>query len=126
MDLMDVVKIPIFATFSLVGLFLLFKKFDKDLINLFFRIFFSIQGGAIITNLLRDYINRLFWFLPRNDLRIIKIEKKFYGKLFLVDLTTNLLFSSFIGFAIGMAYFLTTNYLLNNVFGICFAIVGII
>lgn len=123
---MDVVKIPFFATFSLVGLFLLFKKFDKDLINLFFRIFFSIQGGVIITNLLRDYIYRILWFLPHNDLRIIKIENKFFGKLFLVDLTTNLLYSSLIGFTIGLTYFLTNNYLLNNVFGICFSIVGII
>jgi hypothetical protein len=64
--------------------------------------------------------------LPKDNLRIIKIEFKILKKEVSLDITTNSIVSFIIGSIVGLSYFLTKHYILNNIIGIGFTIIGII
>jgi hypothetical protein len=43
-----------------------------------------------------------------------------------IDITSNLLASGILGILIGITYFFTKNWILNNIIGICFSVIGIV
>ena len=43
-----------------------------------------------------------------------------------IDITSNLLSSGTLGLLIGVTYFITKNWILNNIIGICFSVIGIV
>lgn len=119
----DAMLFPIIAGSTLGGLYLAFQWFDKELINKLFHVYFSFIGSLVITsflyNRLKDKLVRLTskvaFTIPK--IKFIADEKIDFDFLYISLLA--------VSSPVGIAYFLTKHYFLNNVFGIFFSFFGI-
>lgn len=123
----DALMFPITASISLVVLYLLFNHLNKTLVKLLLKLYFSYLGM---------YVLGLFFaekFLQRDrTLERITFEKDLGFKIpYIMEepLKISMRKADNYGFAISFAiaaiYCLTNNWLLNNLFGVSFAIGGI-
>lgn len=116
---------PVFGSGVLFGLFLIFKYFNKDLINVLFHYYFSVIGAYSVSCLLFERLVGLPIFdkLAEKVLFTIPqikwvVEKPI--KFTMLDLLT-----SIIGGGVGLSYFFYKNWTWNNILGITFSIFGI-
>jgi minor histocompatibility antigen H13 len=117
----DAYKFPFFGSAALLSLYVAFKYFDKDMVNLLLSLYLSLIGIFTLTNTLSPFVSR-----------IITNEKKFGYKfsfplIGLVDLTFTLaeFTSLFLSIIFSVYYFKTKHFLMNNVLGISFCIQSI-
>ena len=120
----DALMFPITASISLFGLYLVFTYINKDLIKGLLKIYFSYLGM---------YVLGLFFaekFLERDEsLREISYEKQTSLKIpYLMEEPLKITmrkadnYGFAISFVLATAYCLTSHWLLNNLFGVTFAI----
>jgi minor histocompatibility antigen H13 len=119
----DAYKFPIIGSLSLFGLYLAFKFFDKNSINLILSLYFSLIGVFTLTNTFSKFLSQ-FLTNPKkhgwksaNPLPII-------GE---VDLTFTLAEGICFIFSVVFSYqyFHTKHYMMNNIFGISLCIQAI-
>lgn len=118
----DAMLFPVFAGSALVGLFLVFKYFDPDNVNLLFHYYFTFIGTVVIAQFFYTRFS-VYSNLSKNVLfSIPKIP-------YLSDepIQFDVLYLIMLGFSsiVGAGYFMTKHYYLNNVFGIFFSLIGI-
>ena len=63
----DALKFPMYATISLVSLYVLFKNIDKNFLNFAFRFVVSIFGLEMLAQFMQPYIRFFIPQLPEKD-----------------------------------------------------------
>jgi minor histocompatibility antigen H13 len=123
----DALMFPITASISLFVLYLLFTYINKDLIKVLLKIYFSYLGMYVLGLFLADQI------IERDQSQSVLVFERNYGwkipylmsEPFSVSFRRADLAGFAVGFVIASVYVFTNNWLLNNLFGICFAVGGI-
>lgn len=123
----DALLFPITASCSLLVLYILFKWVSKSLVQGLLKVYFSYLGMYALGLFLAEK------FIERDpSLDKVTYEKDFGFKIpYLMDEPLKIVmrkadnYGFAIGFALAAAYCLTSNWLLNNLFGITFSIGGI-
>lgn len=123
----DALMFPITASCSLLVLYLLFKFVSKTVVQVLLKVYFSYLGMYALGLYLAEKLIEKDKSLDR-----ITFEKDLGFKIpYVTDEPLKIVmrkadnFGFAISFAIAAAYCLTSNWLLNNVFGITFSIAGI-
>jgi minor histocompatibility antigen H13 len=113
----DAYKFPLIGSAALFGLYLVFKNFDKDTINLLLSVYFSLVGVGTLTSFLSKLFpsgkNATRYGFKRTVPLLGEIDMLFSGLEFLYLLAA---------IAFSVAYFQTKHYMLNNIFGIVFCV----
>jgi minor histocompatibility antigen H13 len=126
MSASDAWKFPFIGSLVLFGLYILFKIFSKEYINLLLTGYFLIFGILAISATIRPiflpffgkelkslkYTLKTFW--KKNDTEKIEIE---FDKIDILSF----IISTFIG----LWYIMTKHWIANNIFGLSFSIQGI-
>jgi len=130
----DALQFPLIGSLSLFSLYMLFKLFNKDLVNLLISVYFCLIGCAALTVTFAPMFAMLF---PDNfKEKTWKFEKKIRHFLpafiggespweFIIEATVPELVSFFASMVFCSIYFKTKHWALNNVLGICFCLQGI-
>ncbi|EGZ15498.1 hypothetical protein PHYSODRAFT_546251 [Phytophthora sojae] len=119
----DAYMFPLLGSGVLLGLYILFKVFDKDLVNLLLTSYFALIGAYSLTEAFSPLLSRvLFKGSPRVFTHNMKVP--FYG-VYKLELSTAWMLTFVFAAAFAAAWFQTKHYLLNNIFGISLSIKGI-
>ena len=121
----DAYMFPVIGSCVLFGLFLTFKIFNKDYINILFHIYFSFVGLYTIACIFYEKLSDFSYFEEMTKTEIFEIPTIPYfmekpSKINRLDIFCMLLSSP-----IGVSYFFFKNWTLNNILGIAFSIFGI-
>jgi minor histocompatibility antigen H13 len=116
----DAYMFPIIGSCVLFGLYILFKLFSKDHINMLLTAYFLFFGIMAVSATLRPMIAPFF---PK----ALRDEKPKTFTLFSTSLEWTVIdiFAFIIGTAIGAWYVLTKHWIANNILGLAFSIQGI-
>ncbi|CAH0478364.1 unnamed protein product [Peronospora belbahrii] len=119
----DAYMFPLLGSGVLVGLYLLFKIFDKDLVNLLLTGYFALVGAYSLTEAFSPFVlNLLFHGHSKTYRHHMKVP--FYG-LYKLELSQAWIVTFLFAAAFAALWFQTKHYLLNNIFGISLSIKGI-
>lgn len=119
----DAMLFPVIAGSTLGGLYLAFKFLDKDLVNVIFHFYFTVIGTFVIATFLYNRTKEIFVNLSNKV--VFEVPKiKFISD---VPVPFDMLYIANIAASIpvGIAYYVTKHYFLNNVLGIFFSLIGI-
>ncbi len=127
MSVREAYLFPIYGSVVLLGLYVVYKIFDKNLLNAVLSFHFTIFGFLSLVQLLCYHIDKYFpeWskiyiFKKKFDLNL-----KFYTRTFDISISRSEVIAGLITIPPTVAYFLTKHWLLNNLFGVAFSICGI-
>ncbi|OQR93840.1 aspartyl protease family A22B [Achlya hypogyna] len=119
----DAYMFPLVGSGMLLGLYLLFKFFDKDLVNLLLTSYFALIGTYSLTEAFSPIVAALaFPATERHFKRTINIP--YFGPQTL-DVTPSWCTTGVLAAAFAAAWFQTKHFVLNNIFGISLSIKGI-
>lgn len=125
----DAYMFPVYASIGLGSIYLAYKFLPKEYLNLVFSIHFTFIGFFCLGDLLQMPLNSV---LPQKWRDIKVIDKKFHLKFTkYLDKEIHLDFNYFESVCLSIAlgpsiyYFMTKNWVSNNLFGITFSVVGI-
>jgi minor histocompatibility antigen H13 len=121
----DAYMFPVIGSCVLFGLFLVFKFFNKDYVNILFHIYFSVVGLYTIACIFYEKLSDFGYFTEMTKNEVFEVPVIPYmtekpSKINRLDIFCILLASP-----IGVSYFLFKNWTLNNILGIAFSIFGI-
>lgn len=122
----DAYMFPVYGSCVLFGLYIVYKTFDKDLLNKILSVHFTFFGFLSLLSLLAYHLEKVFpqWsevvFDKSFTLKLPLLTKKFE-----LTLKKSEVVGGIIAIAPTVAYFATKHWLLNNLFGIAFSIGGI-
>ncbi|KAJ0398831.1 hypothetical protein P43SY_004962 [Pythium insidiosum] len=119
----DAYMFPLLGSGVLFGLYVLFKIFDKDLVNLLLTSYFALIGAYSLTEAFSPLIKDLV-FKGRSNGYKRKLKIPFYG-VYDLELTHAWMLTFVFAAAFAAAWFKTKHFLLNNIFGISLSIKGI-
>lgn len=129
----DAMQFPLLGSCSLFGLYLAFKFFDKDTVNLVISVYFCLVGLAALTATFGPALESVGpKFLSVEFSKHFRIKHplpEFIGgespwKIG-VDCNVADIFAFFGSAAFSVVYFQTKHWTMNNVMGICFCLQGI-
>jgi minor histocompatibility antigen H13 len=123
----DSLMFPVIASCFLFGLYLLFKIFQKDWINLIFLIYFVMIGAAAVFATLRPLTKWIASKFQRN-LRTyhFKFTLPFYRQHpTKIQVTVVDVLNSIVTLLVCVWYLTTKNWISNNILGLCFCVQGI-
>lgn len=126
----DAAMFPIIASCALFGLYIFFKIFSKEYINLLLALYFFVIGVICVTNLLRPLV---CLFLPGNftnsNYHVILNEGEENGepKQNHIDYKFDRIDLVCLGISsiIGVWYLMKKHWIANNIFGLAFSLTGI-
>lgn len=129
MQAKDAYMFPVYGSFVLFGLYVLFKFFDKSLLSSLFNVYFSFLGLLCLMGLLEDILNP---YLPSLK-KVIVFKINYNVPLFKIiscdkidfDFNQMNVLTALISLVPTIYYFITKNWIANNIFGIAFSISGI-
>lgn len=122
MSAQDAYKFPLVGSCTLFGLFLAFKFFKEDIVNLLLSVYFSFIGTFLLAVSIEPFVSL-----------VLTSEKK-YGKEIkgvplLGDVDLTFTFSDLVCYVLGgcfaFMYFKTKHWVMNNIFGVAFCIQGL-
>ncbi|XP_031549797.1 minor histocompatibility antigen H13-like isoform X2 [Actinia tenebrosa] len=124
----DAAMFPIIASCTLLGLYIFFKIFSKEYVNLLLTLYFFVLGVLALTHLIRPTIELLLpSFFPNQvytfDLTEGKGEEKKEVSHLDFDRIDLLCLGASAGF--GVWYLLKKHWLANNIFGLAFSLNGV-
>ncbi|RLN26370.1 hypothetical protein BBJ28_00002339 [Nothophytophthora sp. Chile5] len=119
----DAYMFPLLGSGVLFGLYLLFKIFDKDMVNLLLTSYFALIGAYSLTEAFTPLVSKLLF---KGDSKVYKrnVKVPFYGA-YPLELSQAWMLTFVFAAAFAAAWFQTKHYLLNNIFGISLSIKGI-
>lgn len=123
----DALAFPIMASVSLLGIYFVLKFFKKELVSYVFKVYFSFLGMHVLGLFFTQKVSEKYHGFDSQ----ILVNKSYPIKIpYLMDkLDIYLTKASAIGYAGGLAiallYVITGFWVLNNIIGIAFTIVGI-
>ncbi|RLN63690.1 hypothetical protein BBP00_00003954 [Phytophthora kernoviae] len=119
----DAYMFPLLGSGVLFGLYVLFKVFDKDLVNLLLTSYFALIGAYSLTEAFSPLVSKLLF---KGSSKVYKHNMKipFYGA-YMLELSQAWMLTFVFAAAFAAAWFQTKHYMLNNIFGISLSIKGI-
>lgn len=121
----DAWMFPVFGSCTLFGLYLVFKIFHKDYINILFHFYFTIIGTYSVKAIIYEKLIRMSIFYNMSKSHMFTVPKIPYMNEGPVQINKLDIVCYCLGSIVGAAYFVSKNWTLNNIFGICFSIFGI-
>jgi minor histocompatibility antigen H13 len=129
----DAMQFPLLGSASLFGLYLAFKYFDKDTVNLVISVYFCLVGLAALTAtfgpVLESLGPKMFGVTFSKHVTMKHSLPKFIGGDSPWKIGVDFSVADFIAFvgsvAFSIVYFQTKHWTMNNVMGICFCLQGI-
>jgi len=124
----DAMFFPLIASVSLFGLYMFFKIFSKDHINLLLTVYFFFLGIITLSHLLSPVVNSLMpAAVPKIPFHIhfTKGEGKNKEDLINYKFSTHDILCLMISSCIGVWYLLKKHWIANNMFGLAFAVNGV-
>jgi minor histocompatibility antigen H13 len=121
----DAWMFPVIGSCTLFGLYVVFKIFHKDYVNLLFHFYFTIIGTYSVKAIIYEKLIRISLFYNLSKTHIMTVPKIPYLNEGPVEINQLDIVSYLLASIVGIAYFITKNWTLNNIFGICFSIFGI-
>jgi minor histocompatibility antigen H13 len=117
----DAYKFPIVGSVALFGLYLAFKFFDKDTVNLILSLYFSVIGVFTLTNTFSKFLGQFVQSPTKYGFKkTLPLIGEVDCRFTLAELIC-LVFSVWFS----VVYFQTKNYMMNNIFGISLCIQAI-
>ena len=129
----DAMQFPLLGSASLFGLYLAFKYFDKDTVNLVISVYFCLVGLAALTATfgpaLESFGPKILGAAYSKHVSVKHPLPKFIGGDSPWKMGVDFTAADFIAFvgsvAFCVVYFQTKHWTMNNVMGICFCLQGI-
>ena len=130
----DAMQFPLLGSCSLLGLYMAFKYFDKDTVNLVISVYFCVVGLAALTATFGPMIESClgFPFLKIAYSKTLSVPHplpKFIGGespwVHRIDFAISDVIAFLSSTVFVLRYFMTKHWTMNNVMGICFCLQGI-
>merc|ERR1712008_475235 len=127
----DAMMFPIIASCALGGLYMFFKIFDKEYINLLLSGYFFVLGVFALSHMAGPWLSRKIYknlFVPLEDFRCIftrgsgVVENE---EIFKYEFTTHDLITLVLSTLVGVWYLWKKHWIANNLFGLAFAVNGV-
>lgn len=127
MTVRDAYLFPIYGSIVLVGLYVIYAIFDRNLLNIVLSFHFTVFGFLSLIQVICYHLEKLFpeWeniYILKNS---YELDLGFYTKTFNISINRCELFAGILVIPPTVGYFVTRHWLLNNIFGISFSICGI-
>lgn len=119
----DALKFPFIASGALLGLYVLFKNINNDLLVYLFKINFGFMGASVIGNFLTPRMATVFPHI--SNIQLYKKKVTIMGHELDLDINVHNAIAYTISGIIGLLYVITGHWALNNLLGVCFTIGGI-
>eukprot|EP00968_Pinguiococcus_pyrenoidosus_P018306 scaffold1883_cov261-Pinguiococcus_pyrenoidosus.AAC.2 len=121
----DAAWFPIYGSFMLFSLYIAFKYFDKDAVNLLLAVYFSLIGVFTLAGLLdKGLMASLMGTDAKSPRYGFELKLPYLGDLG-GKFTVSEYVSALPALALAATYFKTKHWLLNNLLGIAFSVNGI-
>ncbi|KAL2103717.1 hypothetical protein ACEWY4_000585 [Coilia grayii] len=124
----DAARFPIIASCTLFGLYLFFKIFSEEYINLLLSMYFFVLGILALSHTLSPFMNRVVpASLPNKQYQLLFTQGTGESKEEIVnyEFDTRDLFCLAISTVVGVWYILKKHWVANNLFGLSFALNGV-
>lgn len=124
----DAAMFPIIASCALFGLYLVFKVFSKEYINLLLSVYFFVLGIFALSHMIGPWASRTVLFkLPLEHFRFVftrgtGVENE---EVLKYEFTTHDIVTLTVSTAVGVWYLMKKHWIANNLFGLAFAVNGV-
>uniref|UniRef100_A0A8C2WCB2 Histocompatibility (minor) 13 n=1 Tax=Cyclopterus lumpus TaxID=8103 RepID=A0A8C2WCB2_CYCLU len=124
----DAARFPIIASCTLFGLYLFFKVFSQEYINMLLSVYFFGLGVLALSHTLSPLMSRIFpESFPNKQYQLLFTQGSDDTKEEIVnyEFDTKNLLCLVIGAVVGVWYLLKKHWIANNLFGLAFALNGV-
>ncbi|XP_035236549.1 minor histocompatibility antigen H13 isoform X2 [Anguilla anguilla] len=124
----DAARFPIIASCTLFGLYLFFKIFSQEYINLLLSMYFFVLGILALSHTISPFMNRAFPAnLPNKQYQLLFTQDAGETKEEIVnyEFDTKDLVCLVMSSVVGVWYILKKHWIANNLFGLAFALNGV-
>ncbi|CAK4191154.1 unnamed protein product [Aphanomyces euteiches] len=119
----DAYMFPFIGSAMLLGLYVAFKFFDKELVNLLLTTYFALLGTYSLTEAFSPIVQQLAF--SKNEAHFIRKFTLPYFGLKTLDLTASWCVTGVFAAIFATAWFQTKHFVLNNIFATSLSIKGI-
>lgn len=124
----DAARFPIIASCTLFGLYLFFKVFSQEYINLLLSLYFFVLGVLALSHTMSPLMSRIFpASFPNKQFQLLFTQGTGEAKEEIVnyEFDTKNLVCLLISSVVGVWYLLKKHWIANNLFGLAFALNGV-
>uniref|UniRef100_A0A1A7WCD6 Histocompatibility (Minor) 13 n=1 Tax=Iconisemion striatum TaxID=60296 RepID=A0A1A7WCD6_9TELE len=124
----DAARFPIIASCTLFGLYLFFKVFSQEYINLLLSVYFFVLGVLALSHTMSPLMSRIFpESFPNKQYQLLFTQGSGESKEEIVnyEFDTKTLGCLLISSVVGFWYLLKKHWIANNLFGLAFALNGV-
>lgn len=124
----DAARFPIIASCTLFGLYLFFKVFSQEYINLLLSLYFFVLGVLALSHTMSPLMSRIFpTSFPNKQYQLLFTQGAGESKEEIVnyEFDTKNLVCLVISSVVGVWYLLKKHWIANNLFGLAFALNGV-
>ncbi|KAM4737536.1 minor histocompatibility antigen H13 isoform 2-T2 [Anableps anableps] len=124
----DAARFPIIASCTLFGLYLFFKVFSQEYINLLLSVYFFVLGVLALSHTMSPAMSRIFpASFPNKQYQLLFTQGSGESKEEIVnyEFDTKNLVCLLISSVVGVWYLLKKHWVANNLFGLAFALNGV-
>uniref|UniRef100_A0A8D3ECX9 Minor histocompatibility antigen H13 n=1 Tax=Scophthalmus maximus TaxID=52904 RepID=A0A8D3ECX9_SCOMX len=124
----DAARFPIIASCTLFGLYLFFKVFSQEYINLLLSVYFFALGVLAMSHTMSPLMSRIFPdSFPNKQFQLLFTQGSGESKEEIVnyEFDTKNLVCLVISSVVGVWYLLKKHWIANNLFGLAFALNGV-
>uniref|UniRef100_A0A3P8PHB7 Histocompatibility (minor) 13 n=1 Tax=Astatotilapia calliptera TaxID=8154 RepID=A0A3P8PHB7_ASTCA len=124
----DAARFPIIASCTLFGLYLFFKVFSQEYINLLLSVYFFVLGVLALSHTMSPLMSRVFpASFPNKQYQLLFTQGSGESKEEIVnyEFDTKNLVCLLISSVVGVWYLLKKHWIANNLFGLAFALNGV-
>ncbi|KAL1021186.1 hypothetical protein UPYG_G00009910 [Umbra pygmaea] len=124
----DAARFPIIASCTLFGLYLFFKVFSQEYINLLLSMYFFVLGILALSHTMSPFMNRIFPAnVPIKQYQLLFTQGSGDTKEEIVnyEFDTKDMICLVISTVVGVWYVLQKHWIANNLFGLAFALNGV-
>ncbi|XP_016519653.1 minor histocompatibility antigen H13 isoform X2 [Poecilia formosa] len=124
----DAARFPIIASCTLFGLYLFFKVFSQEYINLLLSVYFFVLGVLALSHTMSPAMARIFpESFPNKQYQLLFTQGSGESKEEIVnyEFDTKNLVCLVLSSVVGVWYLLKKHWIANNVFGLAFALNGV-
>jgi Uncharacterized protein conserved in archaea len=127
MSTKDAYMFPVYGSGVLFGLYVVYKFFDKNLLNTILSIHFTFFGFLSLIQLICYHLEKFFpeWQKVTIFKKKFEIKIPLYQKTVDITISKSEVIAAALSVIPTVAYFATKHWLLNNLFGVAFSICGI-
>uniref|UniRef100_A0A1A8M3I0 Histocompatibility (Minor) 13 n=1 Tax=Nothobranchius pienaari TaxID=704102 RepID=A0A1A8M3I0_9TELE len=124
----DAARFPIIASCTLFGLYLFFKVFSQEYINLLLSVYFFVLGVLALSHTMSPLMSRILpESFPNKQYQLLFTQGSGESKEEIVnyEFDTKTLVCLLISSVVGFWYLLKKHWIANNLFGLAFALNGV-